>query len=320
LFSAGKVKYNKGMLHIFRKTQKNAKLAAVSRLYHGDWVNVVNPSEKEIAELVNKYGLPAEFVHAALDEKERSRIDAVKNWKLFIIRIPVKIDNELLIIPLGVIINECNIFTICAKPNEVINDFLTSETNGFYTSKRTRFLLFLIKKANKYFDKYVEELQRTTSRVEHRLLHSQANAEVISFLQIQKTITYFHSALINNGVLFEKITVNKKITFYPADKEILEDMIIENKELLETVTIFINNINSTMDAYASVISNNLNITMKFLTSLTIILNLPNIITSFYGMNVKLPLAQHPFAYLIILIFSLTLIFFVLYLFFKRRWL
>jgi len=308
------------MITIFRKTQTADKLTEVETLRHGDWVNVIDPSEKEIKELVSKYAIPTEFVHAALDLKERSRIDSVKNWKLFIIRIPVKDDRKFHIIPLGILINDYNIVTICAKPNEVVNRFLTVQISGFYTSKRTRFLLYLIKHANKYFDQYVEELQEITTRVEHRLLHSQANAEVIAFLEIQKTITYFHSALINNGMLFEKITVNKKIEFYTADKEILEDMIIENKELLETVTIFMNNINSTMDAYASVISNNLNITMKFLTSLTIILNLPNIITSFYGMNVDLPLDQHPYAYLIILLLSFSLIIFSLYFFFKRKWL
>ena len=308
------------MIMLFRKTQAADKLTEVNSLRHGDWIDVVEPTEKEINQLIKEYGIPAEFVHASLDLKERSRMDVVKNWKLFIIRIPIKIDSKFLIIPLGVIINEYNIVTICARPNEVVNCFLTTNISGFYTSKRTRFLLYLIKYANKYFDQYVEELQQITTKVEHRLLHSQANSEVIAFLEIQKTITYFHSALINNGMLFEKITVNKKIEFFSADKEILEDMIIENKELLETVTIFMNNINSTMDAYASVISNNLNITMKFLTSLTIILNLPNIITSFYGMNVKLPLADNPLAYLIIILLSLGLIVFSLYFFFKRRWL
>jgi len=308
------------MILILRKTQQADRLAEVKLVRHGDWINVIDPSEKEIQELVGKYKVPAEFVHASLDLKERSRIDTVKNWKLFIIRIPVKKETKFLIIPIGVVVNEYNIITICAKENEVVNRFLTDKMNGFYTSKRTRFLLYLIKNANYYFDRYVEELQEITTRVEHRLLHSQANAEVISFLEIQKTITYFHSALINNGMLFEKIIVNKKIEIFPADKEILEDMIIENKELLETVTIFMNNINSTMDAYASVISNNLNITMKFLTSLTIILNLPNIITSFYGMNVKLPMAQDPMAYLTILLLCLSLIIFSLYFFFRKRWL
>ena len=308
------------MIQILRKTQQTDKLTEVQQVRHGDWINVTDPLDREIKEVINKYQIPAEFVHSSLDLKERSRIDSLKNWKLFIIRIPVKQDHKYLIIPVGVVVNEYNIFTICAKPNEVINRFLTDKISGFYTSKRTRFLLYLIKNANKYFDQYVEELQEIITRVEHRLLHSQANSEVISFLEIQKTIAYFHSALINNGMLFEKITVNKKIEFFAADKEILEDMIIENKELLDTVTIFMNNINSTMDAYASVISNNLNITMKFLTSLTIILNLPNIITSFYGMNVKLPLADNPLAYLVILFLCLSLILFSLFFFFRKRWL
>lgn len=308
------------MIIIFRKTEKDSELREEKSLRHGDWVNVVEPDASEIRKLIKEYKIPAEFVYASLDLKERSRIDSVKNWKLFIIRIPVKHEHKYQIIPVGVLVNEYNIFTICAKPNEAVNRFLTANIDGFYTSKRTRFLLYLIKNANKYFDQYVEELQELTTRAEHRLLHSQANSEVIAFLEIQKTITYFHSALINNEMLFEKITVNKKIEFFAADKEILEDMIIENKELLETVTIFMNNINSTMDAYASVISNNLNITMKFLTSLTIILNLPNIITSFYGMNVKLPLADNPLAYLLIILLSLILVISSLYLFFKHRWL
>ncbi len=308
------------MILTFRKTHQNDNLAEVSKLRQGDWVNVVAPNDEEIKALTTENQIPAEFIHAALDPKERSRFDTYKDWKLIIIRVPLKLEGKYHIIPVGVIVNKYNIFTVCAEASEVINYFLTTKMPGFYTSKRVRFLLYLIKIANKYFDKYVEELQELTTKTEHRLMHSQANSEVIAFLETQKTITYFHSALVNNGMLFEKITVNKKLNFYEEDKEIMEDMIIENKELSETVNIFMNNLNSTMDAYASVISNNLNITMKFLTSLTIILNLPNIITSFYGMNVKLPLANNPLAYLIIFFISLLLIAFSLYFFFKRRWL
>lgn len=308
------------MIFQFRKTYASDTLLEVKDLRNGDWVNVYEPTEKEISKLINYYKVPAEFVHAALDLKERSRIDVLGKWKLFIVRIPVKENGLFVIIPLGVITNEYNIFTVCAKPNEVINRFLTDKLTGFYTSKRTRFLLYIIRNANKYFDQYVEQLHEINAKTEHKLLHSERNAEVIAFLQIQKTITYFHAALINNGVLFEKIFTNKKIQIFAEDKEILEDMIVENKELLETVSIFMNNIGNTMDAYASIISNNLNITMKFLTSLTILLSLPTIITSFFGMNVALPFQTHPLAYIIIILFSFFLIIVGLYFFIKNNWL
>lgn len=308
------------MILQFRKIQASQNLIEVRELRHGDWVNTIEPTDREISKLIREYKVPAEFVHASLDLKERSRIDILGKWKLFIIRIPIKQNGQFIIIPLGVIINEYNIFTICAKPNEVINRFLTDKMPGFYTSKRTRFVLFVIKNANKYFDQYVEELHEINSRTEHKLLRSERNAEVISFLEIQKTITYFHAALINNGVLFEKIFTNKKIEFFSADKEILEDMIVENKELLETVSIFMNNIGNTMDAYASIISNNLNITMKFLTSLTILLSLPTIITSFYGMNIALPFQGHPLAFLIIIVICFVLIIAGLYFFIRNNWL
>ena len=308
------------MILQFRKIQASQNLIEVKELRHGDWVNTIEPTDREISKLIREYKVPAEFVHASLDLKERSRIDILGKWKLFIIRIPIKQNGEFVIIPLGVIINEYNIFTICAKPNEVINRFLTDKMPGFYTSKRTRFVLFVIKNANKYFDQYVEELHEINSRTEHKLLRSERNAEVIAFPQIQKTITYFHAALINNGVLFEKLFTNKKIEFFTADKEILEDMIVENKELLETVSIFMNNIGNTMDAYASIISNNLNITMKFLTSLTILLSLPTIITSFFGMNVSLPFQGSPIAYVTIILICFISIIAGLYFFIRNNWL
>jgi len=309
------------MILYFRKSHRSDELAEVNMLKPGDWANVIDPTKKEIETLVLKHNLPREFVHAALDPKERSRIDHFGNSKLFIIRIPVKENNKYFVIPIGVVITESNIFTITAKPNEILNSFLTEKISGFYTTKRLRFVLYLIQSANRYFDKYVEEVYSYTERLEAKLLRSERNIEVVSFLEVQKTITYFHAALINNGVLFERIIANnKKIEIFPDDRELLEDMIIENKELLETVTIFMNNLGNTMDAYASIISNNLNMTMKFLTSLTIILTLPTIITSFYGMNVKLPFAQSPVAYVLIILVCVISVLVALYSFMKRNWL
>jgi magnesium transporter len=309
------------MMLYFRKSHRSDELSEVTTLKPGDWANVIDPSNKEIESLVLKHNLPREFVHAALDPKERSRIDHIGNNKLFIIRIPVKENSKYFVIPIGVVITESNIFTITAKPNQILNSFLTEKIDGFYTTKRLRFVLYLIQSANRYFDKYVEEVYSYTERLEAKLLRSERNIEVVSFLEVQKTITYFHSALINNGVLFERIIANnKKIEIYPDDRELLEDMIIENKELLETVTIFMNNLGNTMDAYASIISNNLNMTMKFLTSLTIILTLPTIITSFYGMNVKLPFAQSPVAYVLIILVCVISVLVALYSFMKRNWL
>jgi len=309
------------MVLFFRKSHRSDELSEVSTLKPGDWVNVIEPSKTEIETLVKKHELPREFIHAALDPKERSRIDHLGKAKLFIIRIPVKEENKYFVIPVGVIITESNIYTICAKPNQILNSFLTEKIEGFYTTKRIRFVLYLIQSANRYFDKYVEELYSYTERLETKLLRSERNIEVVSFLEVQKTITYFHSALINNGVLFERIiNNNKKIEIYQEDKELLEDMIIENKELLETVSIFMNNLGNTMDAYASIISNNLNMTMKFLTSLTIILTLPTIVTSFYGMNIKLPFAESPLAYILIILLCVISVLGALYSFMKRNWL
>jgi len=309
------------MILFFRKSHRSDVLAEVSSLKPGDWVNVIEPAKDEVENLVKKYGLPREFVHAALDPKERSRIDHIDKTKLFIIRIPVKQESKYFVIPIGVIITESNIFTICAKPNQIVNSFLTEKIEGFYTTKRLRFVLYLIQYANRYFDKYVEEVYSYTERLENSLMRSERNKEVVAFLEVQKTITYFHSALINNGVLFDRIiSNNKKIEIYPDDKELLEDMIIENKELLETVTIFMNNLGNTMDAYASIISNNLNVTMKYLTSLTIILTLPTIITSFFGMNVKIPFADSSVAYILIILLCVISVLGALYSFIKRNWL
>ena len=308
------------MILYFRKTHGSDNLIEVKEVKHGDWISVLEPTPAEIKFLIEKHGIPPEFIHSSLDMKERSRIDQMDDHKLFILRLPIKQNNRYHIMPLGIIINRYNIFTIALRHNEVINAFLTDNIAGFYTTKRTRFLLYLIKLTNNFFDKYVEELYQYTDTLESRLLKSERNIEVVSFLEIQKTITFFHAGLINNGVLFEKIIANKKVEIYPEDKELLEDMIIENKELLETVNIFMNNLGNTMDAYTSIISNNLNITMKFLTSLTIILSLPTILTSFYGMNIALPYQSQPLAYVMVILLSLVLIFTSLAFFIKKNWL
>lgn len=308
------------MLAIYRKTSKSSRLESKQDIQKGDWLNIVSPSAKEVRLLHKDFGIPLEFIHASLDVNERPRIDEFKDIKLIILRAPVKNDGVYHIMPIGIVITESLFITISGLPSQVIAEFEQDKVSEFCTTKRIRFLLQIIKVINKYFDIYVEEFHTLTSKLESELLSSQKNQQVIEFLETQKTATYFHTAVTNNGTLFEKLITHKKLDVFSEDKELLEDMIVENKEITETLTIFINNLSNTMDAYASIISNNLNITMKFLTSLTIILTIPTIITSFYGMNIRLPLQQNPLAYLYLIIVIILLLIISVYFFSKKDWL
>lgn len=308
------------MIKIYYKDYKSDKLSLIDAPRAGAWINVVAPSQKEIDFLVKEFKLPGNFIHGSLDTNERPHIDEEGDIKFIVVRTPINDQGVYFILPVGIIITGQNIFTISLRNNPLLEDFEQNLIRSFSTTKRVRFLLQIMKNAHRYFDLHTEEIKSSVSKLEQKLLASQQNKEVIEFLDIEKTMAYYHAAITSNGAMLDKLVNHQKIPIYQHDKELLEDIIMENKEIAETLYLFINNLSNTMDAYASIISNNLNITMKLLASLTIILGLPNIVTSFYGMNVDLPFDNNPWAYWIIIVLVIAMMATSFYIFIKRRWL
>jgi magnesium transporter len=307
------------MISIYRKTTSSDTIQFKELATRGDWVYIVEPKQDEITLLTEKYEIPPHFITASLDENERPRIDKENGHTLFIIRIPVIGPIGYEVIALGIIITKENIFTICAKENDVMADFSEGLIARFCTTKKLRFVLQIIKNANKYYDKYLHEIDKFIDVTEKQLLSSYKNEEVVKFLRMQKTAVYFNTAVVTNDKMMNKMITMKDFVMYDEDKDLLEDLIVETQELVETVNIYNNLLSSTMDAYTSIISNNLNDVMKFLTILTVFLSIPTIVGSLYGMNILLPFQEAPWAFWFVLGIAGALGLFLASLFYKRKY-
>lgn len=199
-------------------------------------------------------------------------------------------------------------------------DFYEKKVKNFSTSKRIRFLIQILSRANYYFVKYLDKIEDEIDRTEVTLMQSMRNKDVIHLFNLQKTLIYFNRAILANGIVLDNIFKGRVVKLYEDDKELLDDIITENKQSLEMTTTYYNILNNTIAAYSSLVSNNLNSVMKLLTSLTIIMSIPVILASLYGMNVRLPLQDNPSAFAFMLLLSLLMSTVITIIFIKKKYL
>ncbi len=296
------------MYEIFKTV--NGELISTSSFEEGIWVNVTNPNEEEINKVSAALNVETDFLKAALDEEERARIESNDEGQTLIIVDTPIIEKEgqmnlYTTIPLAMIIIKHTIITVCLKEDTLLNDFKNNKVKSFLTQFKTRFVLQILHRNSTRYLQYLKHIDKTSSRIEHDLHKSMKNKELIQMLKLEKSLVYFSTALKSNEVVLEKLMKFDHIKNYPEDTDLLEDVIVENKQAIEMSNIYSSILSGTMDAFASVISNNLNIVMKFLTSVTIVMAIPTMISSFFGMNVGIPL-NTPGAFWIIIGISLVM--------------
>ncbi len=310
------------MITINKRVTKGEELKEVSRIEYGCWIDLVNPTRTELEEISEKTGAFKDHLKAPLDEDERSRIDIEDGSILFIFRIPYMdmVEDRTFTIPLGIVITGKNVITICLKENAILKDFYENKVKSMFTNKKTRFLLQILLRTNSHYIKELHKIEACIDKVEKRLLKAFRNEDMITLMDIEKTLVYFNTAVVSNENVLDKIRKGRVIKLYHEDEDLLEDIIIENKQAIEMVKIYSNIVSGTMDAYASLIANNLNAMMKVLTSLTIIVSLPLIVIGLYGMNVTLPLQEHPSAFLFILAASAIITTITTFIFLRKNWL
>lgn len=282
----------------------------------GNWINMIAPTEDEIKDVCKKLKIQEDFIRYPLDYEEKARIDIEEDDKttLFIIDVPVieKENNEQVYstMPLGMIIVRDDYFiTVSLKQNRVVSELEKGkDKNNIITYKKSRMILQLFYKNAELYLKYLKKINKETEIAESVLKKSLKNKELLKMLSLEKSLVYFTTSLKSNEVVMEKTLRGKIIKLYEEDEDILEDAIIENKQAMEMSKIYSDILNGTMDAYASIISNNLNGVMKFLTSITIILAIPTMIASYWGMNIEVPMqfSNSPWAFYIVVAFSVIL--------------
>ena len=256
------------------------------------WTHLTDPTPEEVEATVNYFGVENNLVCAALDDEESAHIDTEDDQTLVIVDIPVILPDEssfmYTTLPLGIVICPKGIITVCTHETAIIDDFIEGRVKTFSTRKKTRFLLLILYRNAARFLQYLKQVDKASSLVETELHKSMKNRELIQMLKLEKSLVYFSTSLKGNEMVLEKLMKTQAITLYPDDEDLLEDAIIENKQAIEMCTIYRDILSGTMDAYASVISNNLNIVMKLLAVVTILLSVPQIIFGLWGMNTAVP--------------------------------
>ncbi|MDF2883820.1 MAG: magnesium transporter [Clostridiaceae bacterium] len=312
------------MISIYKTLEVNNALTLqpIDGIEQGCWINIVAPSDQELILVSKKTGVPLEFLRAALDEEETSRLDFEENNLLVIVDIPFTEmeDNSLTYdtYPLAIIHTDKEIITVCLKNSKILTDFIDSKVKSFYTFKRSRFILQILYRIASYYLIYLRQIDKKSLIIEKKLHKSMKNKELIQLLSLEKSLVYFSTSLKSNEITLEKMLKLELLLKYPEDQDVLEDVIIENKQAIEMANIYSNILSGTMDAFASVISNNLNIVMKLLASVTIVMAIPNIIFSSFSMNVRgIPLANHPKAFWLIYLVSGLVSVFAIFILKKR---
>ena len=310
------------MIRIF-KTEDGA-MHEKEEMQPGCWIALTNPTASEIIDIADTYQIDPDHLRAPLDEEERSRIEVEDEYTLILVDIPSIEERNgkdwFVTIPLAIITTKDVLITVCLEEPPVLTSFMDGRVRDFHTFMKTRFILQILYKNATQFLQYLRIIDKKSEVIERKLHQSQKNEELIELLELEKSLVYFTTSLRSNEVVLEKLLRIEKIKKYPEDTDLLEDVIVENKQAIEMANIYSGILSGTMDAFASVISNNLNIVMKFLATVTIVLSIPTMIASFYGMNVNshgMPFADSPYGFAIVLGLTLLLSLFVAYIFNKK---
>jgi magnesium transporter len=276
------------------------------------WISLIHPDEAELHGVAERYAIDIDDLRAALDEEERSRIEVEPSYTLVLVDIPKvekRDDKERYVTqPLGIVLTKDVIITVCLEDTPILSAIGNKRTREFHTHMKTRFVLQILYRNASLYLQYLRAIDRASEMVERKLHGSTKNRVLIELLELEKSLVYFTTSLRGNEVVFEKLLKNENIKKYPEDTDLLEDVIVENRQAIEMANIYSGILSGMMDAFASVISNNLNIVMKFLAVVTIVLSVPTMIFSAFGMNVSfdsIPFVSSPYGFALIIMISVV---------------
>ncbi|MCI8412976.1 MAG: magnesium transporter CorA family protein [Clostridia bacterium] len=282
------------MLDAYNMLTQSRELKKSDGIEKGCWINLENPSDQELEEVARITGVGEDLLKAALDEEERARIETDDGNTLIIVDIPIIDDRSdwyvYSTLPMGIITTPEYFITVCLRDTTVLGDFVKGRVRNFDVNKRTRFIYQILYLNAIKFLHCLKQIDKTSMRVQQSLHRSMKNKELIQLLDLEKALVYFSTSLNSNQIVIDRLQAINAIKHYEEDNDILDDVIVENKQAIEMATIYRDIMSGTMDAFASVISNNQNIVMKFLAAITIILTIPTIVASIWGMNVGVPFA------------------------------
>ncbi len=307
------------MLTIYKTTEQG--LEQLDSVANGSWIKVVDPTAEEIQKLAD-WGVDADYINYSLDLDEMPRIERDEEYTFILVRIPHRQpenDVPYITIPLGILIKGNMIVTICRYEKDIFKVLANGKYRLLKTGKRYRFALYIFLETATRYLTHLREINRLTEALEDQLQKSTRNSEVLGLLKYQKSLTYFATALRSNEVMMERVQRMQIFNYYEDDQDLLEDVLTENQQAIQMTNINTEILSSMMDAFASIISNNLNGVMKGLAAITIIINVPAVVAAFFGMNVKLPGESHPLAFIGVFAISFAMTAIATFIFYKRDW-
>ena len=295
-------------------------------LEKGAWINIIDPTPYELKEVSALTNVEPDFLRSALDDEERSHIDVEDESIMILTNVPVVYDEESYdTLPLSVILTKNYIITVCLEETPVISSFNERTARLFHTYKKTQFLFEILYRSATFYLRYLRQINKISNEIEDQLRRYMKNDDILRLMELQKGLTYFNASLRSNDAVLEKImrlrsnrTLEGVLEIYEEDEDLLEDVIIENKQAREMVEMYSQILSQMADIFSSIISNNQNMVMKFLAAVTIIIAVPTVIASFFGMNVPVPMEGNSYGFLIVMLIAMVASMVAAYIFYKNR--
>ncbi|MCI8785289.1 MAG: magnesium transporter CorA family protein [Eubacterium sp.] len=290
------------------------------------WINLISPNMEEMTEVADYFDIDIADVRAALDEEESSRVQMEDGYTLILVDIPFEeIRNEqraYTTIPLGILLVQSAIITVCGDDTVILNYFYNNRMRGFSTKKKMRFVYQILLRATNLYQALLRAIDKKRSEVEKRVgSETTEDKDLINLHELETNLVYFATSLSANKVVLDRLTRYERIKQYPEDKELLDDVIVENRQAIEMTNIYRDIIHGSRELVSTIINNRLNNVMKFLTSITLVMAIPTIISGIYGMNVSgkwMPLSATPHGFLIICVIITAICVLALFILKRRK--
>lgn len=296
------------MLSIYRT--EDSRISPVEKGEKGCWIKLTDPSDLECNEVSKGYNFDITDVRAALDVEETSRISVEDDYTLILVDIPsAEVRNNrrgYTTIPLGILVNEDVIVTVCSEESTALTSFVEQRVRNFSTKKQMRFTYQILYNVCMRYQALLRNIDKKRTELEERINEGMSDSDLIDLHELESNLVYFATSLRANGAVLDRLTRYGNLRRYEEDVELLEDVVIENRQAIEMTSIYRDIMTGTRELMSSVISNRLNNVMKYLAAITIVMSIPTIIGGLFGMNVPVPLTSEPFAFVAICVGTLVI--------------
>lgn len=292
------------MMKIYQTSDK--RLTRVGEIAEGTWISLTAPSAEEVRQVAATLDIEPADLQAALDPEESARVSLEDGYTVIIVDVPVQVPDKgvgvYTTIPLGILLTQQTITTVCAVDSQVLQDFAACRVREFSTRKKMRFVYQIMNRAATMYQQELRLIDRRRQEIEKNLSGTMRDSDLIELHALESTLVYFATSLRANSTVLDRLTRYKRLEQYPDDMELLDDVIVEMRQAIEMTTIYRDDIKGTRELFSAVLDNRLNNAMKYLTSVTLIMAVPTVVSGLYGMNVNLdgmPFASSPWGFALV---------------------